>query len=143
MAAGNSVTVIGNITRDPELRATASGAAVVGFGLAYSRRYQKDNEWQEETSFFDVTAWNDLATNIANSLGKGDRVVVTGRIEQRTWETDNGDKRSKVDLVAEDVGPSLRWATASVTKNPKKDSSGGSGNSGSNRSSRVPDEEPF
>jgi single-strand DNA-binding protein len=143
MAAGNTVTLVGNVTRDPEVRHTNSGATVAQFGLAVNRRYQKDNEWVEDTSFFDVTSWTDLATNVAESVTKGMRVVVFGRLNQQTWETDEGDKRSRVEIVADDVAPSLRWATAAVTKNPKKDG----GNSGGG-SAPVPDypggdEEPF
>jgi single-strand DNA-binding protein len=120
MTTSSEVTITGNITRDPELRYLTSGTALATFGVAVNRRYMKDNEWQEATSFFDVIVWRDLADNASESLAKGDRVIVTGRLEQRTWETDEGDKRSKVEIVADDVAPSLRWATAAVTKTPKK-----------------------
>lgn len=126
MAAGNTVTVIGNITREPELRFTPSGAAVANFGLAVNRRWrnQQTNEWEEEVSFFDVTCWKELAENVAESLPKGCRVIVDGRLEQRSWENDQGEKRSKVEIVADEVGPSLRWATAQVSRNERSDGGG-------------------
>ena len=145
MAAGNSVTLVGNVTRDPELRKTNSGSSVCGFGLAVNRKYQQNGEWQEETSFFDVTAWTYLADNVVESVSKGDRIVVFGRLNQQTWESDEG-KRSRVEVVAEDIAPSLRFATAAITRNPKGDggSSGGSTNSEPPLpSGPPPDEEPF
>jgi single-strand DNA-binding protein len=78
-----------------------------------------DNERQEQTSFFDVQVYGSLAENVANSVQKGTRVVVTGRMEQRTWETDNGEKRNAFEIVADEVAPSLRWATAAVTRTPR------------------------
>ena len=112
----NHVTIVGNATRDPELRYTPSGATVVTFGLAVNRRWRnrQTQEWEEETSFFDVKAWAGLAENVAESIVKGCRVIVTGRLEQRSWETDDGQKRSKVEVVADEIAPSLRWATAQV-----------------------------
>lgn len=113
----NNVTVVGNLTREPELRYTPSGAAVVKFGLAVNRSYNNRNgEKVEQTDFFDVTAWRELGENIAESLTVGTRVIVTGRLQQDRWENDGGEKRSKIFLVADEVGPSLRWATAQVTK---------------------------
>ena len=130
MATDNSVTLVGNITRDPEIRYTANGAAKASFGVAVSRRWQNRNtqEWEEQTSFFNVVCWREMAENVAESLGKGSRVVVTGRLEQRSWETENGEKRSVVEIVADDIGPSLRWATAEVRRNERRssfDSGGG------------------
>ena len=118
MATDNSVTLVGNVTRDPELRFTNTGQANVTFGLAVNRRWQnrQTQEWEEATSFFDVVCWRDLAENVALSLSKGMRVVVTGRIEQRSWETDDGEHRSKVEIVADEIGPSLRFATADVQR---------------------------
>jgi len=145
MANGNNVTVIGNCTRDPELRFTPSGMAVATFGVAVNRRWQnkQSNEWEEAVSFFDVTCWQQLAENVAESVYKGTRVVVTGRLDQRSWETQDGEKRSKVEIVADEVGPSLRYATAAVTKNERRDGgfdSGGGGGGGSSRA--VPNEPP-
>ena len=108
----NTVTLVGNLTRDPELRFTQSGQAVASFGLAVNRRYQQNGEWQEKVSFFNVTAWGQLAENSASSLTKGGRVIVNGRLEQREYETREGDKRNVVEVVADEIGPSLRWATA-------------------------------
>src|SRR5665213_3364919 len=107
---GNSITLVGNVTRDPELRFTPSGQATATFGLAVNRRWQnrQSQEWEESTSFFDVVAWRDLGENVALSLTKGARVIVTARLEQRSWETDDGERRSKVELVADDIGPNLR-----------------------------------
>ncbi len=137
MANDNSVSLVGNITRDPELRFTPSGQAVASFGLAVNRRWQnrQTNEWEEATSFFDVTCWAQMAENIAESLGRGTRVVVTGRLQQRSWETQEGDKRSKVEVVADEVAPSLRWATAQVVKNDKRGPGDGGGSGGSGGSS--------
>ncbi len=125
----NHVTIIGNLTRDPELRFTPSGAAVANFGLAVNRRWrnQQTNEWEEQVSFFDIVCWRELAENVAESLTKGSRVMVSGRLDQRSWETDNGEKRSKVEVVADEIGPSLRWATAQVTRNERRDGGSGGG----------------
>ena len=127
--ADNTVTVIGNVTRDPELRFTPSGQAIATFGLAVNRRWQnrQTQEWEEQTSFIDVKCWAQMADNVGESVQKGTRVLVTGRLEQRSWETDNGDKRSKVEVVADEIAPSLRWATAEVTKNERSEGSGGGG----------------
>ena len=114
----NTVTITGNLTRDPEIRYTRDGQATTTFGLAVNRRWQnrQSQEWEESTSFFDVVAWRDLGENVALSLTKGARVIVTARLEQRSWETDDGERRSKVELVADDIGPSLRFATAEVQR---------------------------
>jgi single-strand DNA-binding protein len=111
-----NVTVVGNLTRSPELRYTAGGRAIASFGIAANRRYQQNGEWQEVTSFFDVVAWSDLAEHLAACLEKGARVVVTGRLEQRSWESDDGTKRSKVEITADDVGASLRFANVTVER---------------------------
>ena len=122
MSSANSVHVVGNITRDPELRFTPTGQARATFGLAVNRRWQnrQTQEWEEQTSFFNVTCWGDLGDNVSESLSKGARVIVTGRLEQRSWETPEGEKRSVVEIVADEVGPSLRWATAQVTRTERK-----------------------
>jgi single-strand DNA-binding protein len=152
MAQDNNVTISGNAGREPELRFTPSGQAVANFGVAVSRRWmnRQTNEWEEATSWIDVTCWGQLAENVAESVGRGTRVTVAGRLDQRSWETDAGDKRSKVEIVADEIGPSLRWATAQVVKNERKggdDFGGGGGGSTSrptaNEPSYSPDEEPF
>jgi single-strand DNA-binding protein len=118
MAQDNQVVIVGNLTRDPELRYTPNGAALVRFTVAVSRRTRDESgQWKDaETSFFDVTAWRTLAENIAESLTQGSRVVVVGRLRTNSWETPEGERRTKVEIEAEDVGPSLRWATAKVEK---------------------------
>jgi len=123
--SNNSVTLIGNLVDDPELRFTPSGVAMAKVRFAVSRRYQdKNNDWQEETSFFGGTCWRDMAENVAESLQKGMRVIVTGRLEQRTWETQEGDKRSIIEVRIDDIGPSVRWATAAVTRTPRQGGGG-------------------
>jgi single-strand DNA-binding protein len=150
----NNVTLVGNVTRDPELRYTASGQAMAKFGLAVNRSWQnrQTNEWEESTSFFDVVVWREMAENVGDSVSKGTRVIVTGRMEQRSYETQNGEKRSAVELVADEVGPSLRFATAKVERNERRgaDEGGGRFGGGSGGSSgrsapepSYPDEEPF
>lgn len=113
----STVSLVGNITREPELRFTAGGQANLKFGLAVNRRWQnkQTSEWEEATSFFDVVCWRELAENVAESLQKGHRVVVTGRLEQRTYEKD-GQQRSVVEVNADEIGPSLRWAQCRVEK---------------------------
>jgi single-strand DNA-binding protein len=118
MAQDNQVVIVGNLTRDPELRYTPNGAALVKFGVAVSRRVRDDSgQWKDaDTSFFDVTAWRSLAENVAESLTQGSRVVVVGRLRTNSWETAEGEKRSKVEIEAEEIGPSLKWATAKPEK---------------------------
>jgi single-strand DNA-binding protein len=116
VTTASTTTIIGNLTRDPEIRYTREGQATTSLGVAVNRRWQnrETNEWEESTSFFDVVTWRDLAENVALSLTKGMRVVVTGRLEQRSWETEEGDRRFKVEIVADEVGASLRFATVDV-----------------------------
>ena len=129
MASDNFVLLTGNVTKDPELRFTNGGQPVLSFGLAVNRRWQnkQTQEWEEQVSFFDIVAWRDIANNAAESLSKGDRVTVTGRLEQRSWETDNGEKRYKIEISADEIAPSLRWATAKLTRttNPHGGNGGG------------------
>src|SRR5437773_2468261 len=100
MANGNNITLVGNVTRDPELRFTPSGQATATFGLAVNRVWtdRQTNERREAVSFFDVVCWREMAENASQSLPKGARVIVTGRLEQRSWETNDGGKRSNKDL---------------------------------------------
>jgi single-strand DNA-binding protein len=115
----NTVTLVGNLTQEPELRFVSSGTAVCKFSIAVNRRKfdQETQEFEEVTSFFDVTCWASLAENVAESLDRGTRVLICGRLEQQTWEDSEGSKKSKVVVVADEVAPSLRWASAQVTKN--------------------------
>jgi single-strand DNA-binding protein len=111
-------TTTGNLTRGPEIRYTRDGQATTSLSVAVNRRWQnrQTQEWEESTSFFDIVCWRDLAENVALSLTKGARVVVTGHLEQRSWETEDGETRSKVELVADDIGASLRFATVDIHK---------------------------
>lgn len=116
MSQDNTTTLVGNCTRDPELRYTTSGRGVASFGLAVNRRWQVNGEWQEAVSFFNIVAWADLGENIAASLTKGTRCIVTGRLEQRSYEDKEGEKRNVTEIIADDIGPSLKWAQASVER---------------------------
>jgi len=145
--ADNTITLVGNLTRDPELRFTTGGRGVASFGIAVGRRYQVNGEWQEQTSYFNITAWGQLGENAAATLAKGSRVIVTGRLEQREYTTREGDKRTAIEVVADELGPSLRWATAQVER--QSGGGGGGGNRGGNAGGgQAPDpymgdEEPF
>jgi single-strand DNA-binding protein len=156
--ADNTVTLVGNVTRDPELRYTTGGRGVASFGMAVNRRYQANGEWQEQTSFFNVVAWGTLGENAAACVTKGTRLVVFGRLEQRSWETQDGEKRTVVEVIADELGPSLRWAQAQVEKTARTGDGGGGfgggggggggGNAPSGGGGRAPDpiygdEEPF
>jgi single-strand DNA-binding protein len=110
------VQITGNLTRDPELRYLADGSAVVSLRLAFSRRYQVRGEWQEKTSYIDVSAWRELAEHVAASATKGTRVTVTGHLEQREFTDKTGNERSVLEVTAAEVAISLRWATAEVTR---------------------------
>jgi single-strand DNA-binding protein len=157
MSNGNNVSITGNITRDPELRFTPTGQAICNFGVAVNRRWQnrQTNEWEESTSFFDVVAWGSLGENVAQSLTRGSRVLVSGRLDQRSWETQDGERRSKVEIVADEVAPSLRFATAKVEKNERRSPDGAPARDGGSTSALRPvpneaptaqnyeDEEPF
>ncbi len=149
MASENSVTLVGNLTKDPELRYTPSGAGVASFGLAVNRRYQQNGEWQEQVSFFNIVAWSELGENAAASLSKGMRVIVTGRLEQRSYETKEGEKRSVTEIRADELGPSLRWAQAQVERISRDSGDGGArSGGGGGGAARTPDpvygdEEPF
>jgi single-strand DNA-binding protein len=117
----STITVVGNLTRSPELRTTAKGTLVANLGVAVNRRWRDGGgEPQESTSFFNVVAWGALAENCATSLQRGDLVVVHGRLEQRSWSNEAGDKRSTVEVVADEVAPSLRWVTAELKRNARE-----------------------
>lgn len=113
-----STTIIGNLTNDPELRFLPSGAAVVNFTIASTPRMKdKSGEWVDgETVFLKCAVWRQAAENVAESLKKGTRVIATGRLGSRTWETKEGDKRTDLTLEVDELGPSLRYATAVVSK---------------------------
>jgi single-strand DNA-binding protein len=134
MPNGNHVSITGNLTRDPELRFTPSGQATTTFGVAVNRRWQnrQTQDWEEATSFFDVVCWGQLAENAAQSLTRGSRIMVTGRLDQRSWENQEGERRSKIEITADEVAPSLRWATVNITKNERRGPDGGGGGGGGN-----------
>jgi single-strand DNA-binding protein len=120
MASDNTVTLVGNITDDPELRFTPSGAAVANFTVAVNRRFKQGDQWEDRLDgFFRCSCWRDMAENAAESLQKGTRVVVVGRLSQRSWEDQEGNKRSAVEVQVDEVAPSLKWATASVQKSQR------------------------
>jgi single-strand DNA-binding protein len=135
MAADNTITIVGNLTDDPELRFTPNGAAVASFRVAVTPRVREGDAWKDgETSFFRVNAWRSMAENVAESCGKGARVTVVGRLRSRSWETPEGERRSVVEIEADEVGASLKFAQASLTK-PRRDSNAKGG--------RFNDEPPF
>lgn len=132
MATDNQITITGTLVDDPELKYTPNGAAVANMRIAWNRQAKNDStgQWENvETGFFNVTAWRSIAENAAESLTRGMRIIVVGRLQQRSWETPDGDKRSVVEIVADEIGPSLKWATAKVEKT-RGGGSGGSGGSG-------------
>jgi single-strand DNA-binding protein len=161
--ADNTITLVGNLTREPELRFTNAGQAQARMGIAVNRRWQnrQTGTWEERTSFFNVVAWGELAENVAHSLPKGCRVVITGRLEQREYQPEEGEKRSVIEVIADEVAPSLRWATATVEKTERKGagefgdggarrsapaeaaSGSGSGSGGGSSPGFSDDEEPF
>ena len=117
MATDNHTTIVGNLVDDPELRFTNTGTAVANMRVAVTQRIQQDGEWRDgDTSFLRVNVWRGQAEHLADSLAKGDRVMVTGRLRQRTWETPEGEKRSVTEIEADEVGASLKFATAKVER---------------------------
>ena len=113
-----TTTIVGNLTLDPEIRYTRDGQATTSLGLAVNKRWKNrtTDEWEESTSFFDVVCWRELAENVALSLTKGARVIVSGTLKQSSWETESGETRYKVEIVADEIGAGLRFATADIHK---------------------------
>ena len=133
MAGDTIITVIGNITGDPELRFTPSGAAVANFTVASTPRQfdRQSNEWKDgETLFMRCSVWRDAAENVAESLARGTRVIVSGRLKSRSYETKEGEKRTVVEMEVDEVGPSLRYATAKVNRTQRGGGGGAGGNFG-------------
>jgi single-strand DNA-binding protein len=121
MPTDNYTSIVGNLVDDPELRFTGNGTAVANLRVAVTQRIQQDGTWRDgETSFFKVNVWRGQAENLADSLAKGDRVMVSGRLRQRSWETPEGDKRSVTEIEADEVGASLKWATAKVERSSQR-----------------------
>ncbi len=148
MAAGDIVvTVVGNLTNDPELRFTPSGAAVASFTVASSSRYldKASNEWKDgEPVYMRCSVWRQYAENVAESLTKGTRVIVTGRLKQRSYETREGEKRTVMEVEVDDVGPALRYATAKVNRVQRGEGGfGGGANGGGGGGSFAPADDPW
>lgn len=141
MAGETIITVVGNLTADPELRYTQSGLAVANFTIASTPRTfdRQANDWKDgEALFLRASCWREFAEHVAGSLTKGSRVIATGRLKQRSYETKDGEKRTAIELEVDEIGPSLRYATAQVTR-----SSGGSGGSGGGRPQGAVADEPW
>lgn len=133
MAGETTITVVGNLTNDPELRFTPSGSAVANFTIASTPRTfdRASNDWKDgETLFLRASVWREAAENVAESLTKGTRVVVQGRLKSRSYETKEGEKRTVMELEVDEIGPSLRYASAKVTRTQRSNSGNGGGNSG-------------
>ena len=129
MAGDTTITIIGNLTDDPELRFTPSGAAVAKFRIASTPRFMRDGKWVDgEPLFLACTIWRQAAENVAESLTRGARVIVSGRLKQRTYETRDGEKRTVLELEVDEIGPSLKFATVKVQKLAR--TGGGTGSSG-------------
>ena len=144
MAFDNTVTIVGNVTRDPELRFTASGLPMCQFGVAWN---QRKHNGEDVAHFFEVTCWQSLAENVSESISKGTRVIVYGRLDFSSWETDQGEKRNQTRLQADEVAPSLRWATTEVNRNDRDGNSSQSsvpqGSAPQGEENIQTDEEPF
>lgn len=137
--ADTSVTLVGNLTDDPELRFTPGGAAVANFSVAVTARVRDGDGWKDgDTSFYRCNVWRDQAENAADTLAKGMRVLVLGTLRESRWESDDGTKRSRVEITVDEVGPALKWATATVERvrrdgNSKSDAKPKSRSRGSSR----------
>jgi single-strand DNA-binding protein len=144
MAQGDiPVTIVGNLTNDPELRFTPSGAAVASFTVASSTRVldKQTNEWKDgDTTFLRCNVWRQYAENVAESLQRGMRVIVNGRLKQRSYETKEGEKRTVYEVEVDDVGPALRYATAKVTKVSRGGPGAGGGFGGGSSSETAADD---
>jgi single-strand DNA-binding protein len=133
VAGDTVITVIGNLTADPELRFTPAGAAVANFTVASTPRSfdRQTNEWKDgEALFLRCSIWREAAENVAESLTRGSRVIVSGRLKQRSFETREGEKRTVVEVEVDEIGPSLRYATAKVNKASRSGGGGGGGGGG-------------
>jgi single-strand DNA-binding protein len=152
VANDNQVMLVGNLTDDPELRFTPNGAAVANFRLAVTPRVREGDSWKDgETSFFRINVWRQQAENVAETLQKGARCIVVGRLRTRSWETPEGEKRSVTEVEADEIGPSLKFATAKVERSSRGGSGGGGGGggdwagsaAGASKGGQFNDEPPF
>lgn len=142
--ADSTITLRGSLTRDPELRFSAGGNAVAGFGIAVNRRWQRDGEWQEEVAFIDVTCFGNLAENVAQSCTKGSRVILEGYLKQENWEDrDSGAKRSKLVVIADEIGVSVKFDPAVQEKRERSKTASSGGRSRAKADPVYGDEEPF
>ncbi len=133
MAGETTITIIGNLTGDPELRFTPSGAAVANFTVASTPRTfdRQSNDWKDgDTLFMRCSVWREVAENVAETLHKGNRVLVTGRLRSRSYETKEGEKRTVIELDVDEIGPSLRYATAQITRTQRGGGNFGGGGGG-------------
>jgi len=143
MAGDTVITVIGNLTADPELRFTQTGAAVANFTIASTPRVKKGDQWEDgEALFLRCNIWRQAAENVAESLTRGARVIAQGRLVQRSFETREGEKRSVVELQVDEIGPSLKYATAKVNKVSRGQGSGGY-NQGGYQQGAPPADDPW
>lgn len=127
----NQVTIVGNVTDDPELRFTPSGLPVANFTVAVNSRVKKGDQWEDRNDgFFRCSCWRDMAENVAESIQKGTRVMVIGRLQEQKWEDQDGGKRSRIEIQVDEVGPTLRWATATVQKSQRSGGGGAGGGQG-------------
>lgn len=141
MAGDTTITVVGNLTADPELRFTPSGAAVANFTVASTPRIydRQSGEWKDgEALFLRCNIWREAAENVAESLTRGARVIVTGRLKQRSFETREGEKRTVFEVEVDEIGPSLRYATAKVNKGTRGGTGGGGFGGGSRQGGQAP-----
>ncbi|MGQ0467071.1 MAG: single-stranded DNA-binding protein [Sporichthyaceae bacterium] len=146
MAGDTTITLIGNLVDDPELRFTPSGAAVANFRIASTPRAfdRASNEWKDgESLFLSCNVWRQLAEHVAESLTKGTRVIVSGRLKQRSYETKEGEKRTVYEVEVEEIGPSLRYATAKLTRNSGGGGGGGGFGGGGGGRPSTPPEDPW
>jgi single-strand DNA-binding protein len=149
VAVDNQVMLVGNLTDDPELRFTPNGAAVANFRLAVTPRVREGDSWKDgETSLFRINVWRQQAENVAETLQKGTRCIVVGRLRTRSWETPEGEKRSVTEVEADEIGPSLKFATAKVERSSRGSSGGGGGDwagstAGASKGGQFNDEPPF
>jgi single-strand DNA-binding protein len=146
MAGETVITVVGNLTSDPELRYTQNGLAVANFTIASTPRTfdRASNDWKDgDALFLRASVWREFAEHVAGSLTKGSRVIATGRLRQRSYETKEGEKRTSIELEVDEIGPSLRYATAQITRTSSSREGGGAVGGGGNRGGSAPADEPW
>ena len=146
MAGETTITVIGNLTNDPELRFVPSGSAVANFTIASTPKVfdRQSNEWKDgETLFLRASVWREMAENVAESLTKGMRVIIEGRLKSRSYDTKEGEKRTVIELEVDEIGPSLRYANAKVNRTQRNGNSGGFGGQQQPAMAAAPQADPW